>query len=678
MKSLHVASLCLGLVATLGAQDKKHWTEDVVRTAEEVAIQEGGRIKPLLTFAKYKLVRYSGKSSLKLEDGTKLGATEWLLDALFRPKVANDYPIFLVATSEVIDAIELPHDGKKKRDRYSYNEIRPGIGKLFELHDKYRKIEEKERGLIKGGIVELAESIWEYRWLSTSFDAARARFPVDGSETLKKIFGGAKDAPISTVLSKADALVAELSKQLGEKGQDIATPMSKLMLDVTNETHMRSRGGRVLHIFSPKAAGEEDWRTLTELIEFRDKELAALGAREFASIEALVASSGDPASFGKQLSTWKSDQSAWVAKLDKPASNLELELSYYRSGVLHWSMGLFFIGWLLIAIVWFFPHVRSLALATNLFLFAPLGLLIASLWMRCVILDRPPVGTLYETILFITATLVLVALLFELVNRRRILMSIAAFAGAGGLLLAGQYEVIKGEDTMRPLIAVLRSNFWLTTHVLSIVVGYAASLLAALLAHVWLTGRLVEWWRAHKAGRSLSSSSPFLRNVARMTYGSVCFGLIFAVVGTILGGVWANDSWGRFWGWDPKENGALMICIAQLVILHARLGGLIRHFGLAILSVGLGVITAFSWWHVNYLGVGLHSYGFAKGIIDSLNLFYMIEGLVIGVSVLGWVLAYRAREIAARDKAINELRSDLADDKVGGGGAVQVQNRVDD
>ena len=676
MKSLHVVSLCLGLLGSAFAQGAKHWPDAVVRTAEEIAVQEGGRVKPLLTFAKYKLIRYSGKSTLKFDDGSKLGATEWMLDVLFRPEKANGYPVFVVPTSEVLDAIELPHDGKKKRDRYSYKEIQPGIGKLFELHDRYRKIEEKKRGPVRGAIVELAESIWDYRWLSTSFDPARAKFPADGSDTLKALFGGAKEVGIATVLGKSEKLVAEISKQIAATGEDIATPLSRLMLDVSNEEHVRSRG-RVLHIFAPKASAEEDWRTLEELIEFRDKKLAAEGAREFAVFEALVAAANDPAAFGERLSSWQREQAVWVAKVDKPASDLGLELAYYRSGVLHWSLGLFFIGWLLIAGVWFFPRLRALALATNIFLFAPLVGLVATLWMRCAILDRPPVGTLYETILFITATLVLVALLFELVNRKRILMSIAAFAGAGGLLLAGQYEAIKAEDTMRPLVAVLRSNFWLTTHVLSVVVGYAAALLAALLAHVWFAGRAIEWWKARKAGRSLTSTSPFLRNVARMTYGAVCFGLLFSVVGTILGGVWANDSWGRFWGWDPKENGALMICLAQLVILHARLGGLIRHFGLAFFSVILGAITAFSWWHVNYLGVGLHSYGFAKGVIDSLNLFYGIEIAVLGVSAVGWAVSYQIRWRARQARLMQSADTEAADVAVGSG-AVHVQGRIDD
>ncbi|MEM7516780.1 MAG: cytochrome c biogenesis protein CcsA, partial [Planctomycetota bacterium] len=150
--------------------------------------------------------------------------------------------------------------------------------------------------------------------------------------------------------------------------------------------------------------------------------------------------------------------------------------------------------------------------------------------------------------------------------------------------------------------------------------GYSAGLLASALAHVWLVGQLFGIRREDDAG---------YRAIARMVYGTLCFSLIFAVVGTVLGGVWANESWGRFWGWDPKENGALMIVLAQLAILHARLGGHIRAFGLCAATLAQGVVVAFSWWGVNLLGVGLHSYGFTSGVGKALTIFYAIEGALL-------------------------------------------------
>ncbi|MCA9002010.1 MAG: cytochrome c biogenesis protein CcsA, partial [Planctomycetes bacterium] len=124
------------------------------------------------------------------------------------------------------------------------------------------------------------------------------------------------------------------------------------------------------------------------------------------------------------------------------------------------------------------------------------------------------------------------------------------------------------------------------------------------------------------------------KELTRMIYGVLCFSLLFSVVGTILGGVWANDSWGRFWGWDPKENGALLICLWELIILHARMGGFIRDFGFAVMNVLLAVVVAFSWWGVNLLGVGLHSYGFTEGVNFWLSVFYGVEITVVLIAVV--------------------------------------------
>ena len=111
------------------------------------------------------------------------------------------------------------------------------------------------------------------------------------------------------------------------------------------------------------------------------------------------------------------------------------------------------------------------------------------------------------------------------------------------------------------------------------------------------------------------------QQLAKMTYGAICFAMFFSFVGTVLGGLWADDSWGRFWGWDPKENGALMIVIWNALVLHARWGKMIRDRGLAVLAVFGNIVTAWSWFGVNQLGIGLHAYGFSDGLTKMLVLF---------------------------------------------------------
>jgi len=183
-------------------------------------------------------------------------------------------------------------------------------------------------------------------------------------------------------------------------------------------------------------------------------------------------------------------------------------------------------------------------------------------------------------------------------------------------------------------VAVLDTNFWLTMHVTTIIMGYAAGLLAAALGHVYVFGRVL---------RIRAKDAQLYATITRMTYGVLCFGLLFSITGTVLGGVWANESWGRFWGWDPKENGALMICLWLLALLHARAAGYIRELGLNVGAVFGGMVLAFSWWGVNLLGVGLHSYGFTSGTLNILIVFYVIEALVLWTGLGVWWRERRER-----------------------------------
>jgi ABC-type transport system involved in cytochrome c biogenesis permease subunit len=122
--------------------------------------------------------------------------------------------------------------------------------------------------------------------------------------------------------------------------------------------------------------------------------------------------------------------------------------------------------------------------------------------------------------------------------------------------------------------------------------------------------------------------------IGRMVYGIICFATLFSFIGTVLGGIWADQSWGRFWGWDPKENGALLIVIWCAVILHARWGGFARDRGVMNMAIVGNIITAWSWFGVNMLGVGLHSYGFMDSGFKWLALFVASQLVVIALGLL--------------------------------------------
>ena len=214
--------------------------------------------------------------------------------------------------------------------------------------------------------------------------------------------------------------------------------------------------------------------------------------------------------------------------------------------------------------------------------------------------ERPPVTNLYSSAIFIGWGAVIVALILERIFRDGIGAACAGAIGFITLIIA--HHLAGSGDTLEMLQAVLDTNIWLATHVVAITTGYSAMFLAGMLAMIYIIRGVFT--------RSLKKETA--DSLARMTYGVVCFATLFSFVGTVLGGIWADQSWGRFWGWDPKENGAVLIVLWCAIILHARWGGFIRQRGLMIMAIFGNVVTSFSWFGVNMLGVGLHSYGFMQ------------------------------------------------------------------
>jgi ABC-type transport system involved in cytochrome c biogenesis permease subunit len=124
-----------------------------------------------------------------------------------------------------------------------------------------------------------------------------------------------------------------------------------------------------------------------------------------------------------------------------------------------------------------------------------------------------------------------------------------------------------------------------------------------------------------------------LKFLNKIILGMIGFGLCFTFLGTMLGGIWADQSWGRFWGWDPKENGALLIILWTAITLHARLAGYIKDFGVAVFAIIGTMVVMLSWFGVNLLGVGLHSYGFTEGLVINLLSYFFIEFVFIFVVI---------------------------------------------
>ncbi|QQS09133.1 MAG: cytochrome c biogenesis protein CcsA [Phycisphaerales bacterium] len=246
---------------------------------------------------------------------------------------------------------------------------------------------------------------------------------------------------------------------------------------------------------------------------------------------------------------------------------------------------------------------------------------------RVVLQGRPPVTNLYSSAVFIGWACVPLAFMVERMVRVGIGTIVASVIGFSTLIVA--HNLGASGDTMEAMQAVLDSNFWLATHVVVVTIGYSATFLAGFLAMAYIL---------------LGVFTPALRGDLKKTlpkgiYGVVCFATVMSFFGTVLGGIWADQSWGRFWGWDPKENGAALIVLINLIILHARWGGMIKERGIAVLAVFGNIVTAWSWFGTNMLGVGLHSYGFISSAvfwIVAFDLSMVAVMLVAAVPVRHW------------------------------------------
>jgi len=222
--------------------------------------------------------------------------------------------------------------------------------------------------------------------------------------------------------------------------------------------------------------------------------------------------------------------------------------------------------------------------------------------LRCMIGGRPPVTNMYESIIWVSFAVSVFGLLFFLRYRTTVYLLAALPATTLALILVHQMPIAM-PASIDPLVPVLRDNFWLTIHVLTITLSYAAFLLACAFGHILL----FQYARNPTAARKDAPMHFWLYRVIQL-------GVLLLAAGTILGGVWANYSWGRFWGWDPKETWALIALLCYITTLHGRLAGWWTQFGLVVASVLCFLAVLMAWYGVNFvLGKGLHSYGFGIG-----------------------------------------------------------------
>jgi len=260
--------------------------------------------------------------------------------------------------------------------------------------------------------------------------------------------------------------------------------------------------------------------------------------------------------------------------------------------------------------------------------------------MRCLIAGRPPVTNMYESIIWVSFAVSFFGMIFFARYRTPVYLLAALPVTLIALLLVHQMPIAM-PSSIDPLVPVLRDNFWLTIHVLTITLSYAAFALAMGFGHILL-------WRYARDPAAASVDAP----MHFWLYRVLQLGVLLLAAGTILGGVWANYSWGRFWGWDPKETWALIALLCYILTLHGRLAGWWSEFGLVVASVVCFLAVLMAWYGVNFvLGKGLHSYGFGIGGETYVATFVILDLLFVAFTIWRYRMSKRATASAGEIKA---------------------------
>ena len=562
-------------------------------TFGKIPVLVGGRVKPLDTVARNSLLIIHGKQELRLDGGRRLSAMQWLTDVLFNAPVADRYPLFIVQNADVLGLF-----GWEQSDRkyFSFAEFTPFLRQIDEQAAQSDKHEAVQRSAYQSAILNLRNGLSLYQRLKNSIQP-------EGAQN----FAGELHAFESSVPDAARAAreremgenfdqgklneVAELVRRyvrLSEMAYMLAVPPVK---PPGSSTFAKATADR-----SIPATANGDWRSVGESL------LHSVAAGEIYPVVTEYAIIGDAYRVGdRSLFNQHVDLMAnWFAKEEpNAAKRASFEFLFNRLEPFSQSMGLYVLAFLLACASWLGGSALLRRSAFYLLLLA-LAIHTFGLVSRMCLQERPPVTNLYSSAIFIGWGAVIVSLILERIFKDGIGAACAGAIGFVTLIIA--HHLAGSGDTLEMLQAVLDTNIWLATHVVAITTGYSAMFLAGMLAIIYVVRGVFT--------RSLKK--PTADSLARMTYGVVCFATLFSFVGTVLGGIWADQSWGRFWGWDPKENGAVLIVLWCAIILHARWGGFIRQRGLMIMAIFGNVVTSFSWFGVNMLGVGLHSYGFMQ------------------------------------------------------------------
>jgi ABC-type transport system involved in cytochrome c biogenesis permease subunit len=565
-----VLLLAFGIFQKGVRPEKEAETEIQLTAFAHLPVKYEGRKKPVDTLARNLLTILSGKQSVRTNDGEKVSAVHWLLDNISGLPEAADYKVIRIESLDVLSSLGLE---ERKGFRYSYRELAPNLSKLDAASRAAFGKEGRDRDLFDRQIIKLSNKLY----------------------TFQNVLGAFEDPS--------------------------SIPQEQLL--ATTQRYMQLENYSI-PLMIPPTAGNDRWRPLMSALLATHPAMASMAHEHEISVDPLAVHLGVMLAAYREgkVDLFNSELMEYGAILQTETpgvfSKVSFEVFYNRLGAFMKSAQFYLLVFVLSCFGWLFRKEGLLSAARTLLVFAFIPHTFAII-ARVFLSGYPPVTNLYSSAIFIGWAAVAAGIILEFGFRKKaagIGNLVGGIAGFSTLLIA---HFLAGDgDTMEQMRAVLDTRFWLATHVITITLGYMATFVSGTIGIFYIVSGLFT--------RRLDAETD--DGMIRMMYGTTCFALLLSFVGTVLGGLWADDSWGRFWGWDPKENGALLIVIWNAIILHARYGGMVKERGFAILVVFGNVVTAWSWFGVNQLGVGLHSYGFTDSASFWLIMFALSQSLI--------------------------------------------------
>jgi cytochrome c-type biogenesis protein CcsB len=624
-----------------------------------------GRIQPFDSVARNSLLQIRSTADVPLEmvpswkfwhHPKKLKSTDWLLEVMFRPEQADERPIFLIHHPDLLSQLELQNKGIEKSGLryYTFNQLKPLLSVIWEQGTQAREIkEESQRTPFQKQVIKLQNAIFVYRSLQDS-----VRPPI-WDDFAKGLLDFETAMPAGVAALQAREAGKEFNEQDFNRFAEVAMTAMKLKDD--------PNAGQSYPLVVPPENPDQtrdDWRNVWAGLMDSVRARQIYPPIKFLATIATAYAGQNASQFNAALDQYK----AWLG--DKFARELKKgRQEFFFNDTKPFLHAMVIYGgalvFALVAVLIFSltPGVAEALRRSALYLII-LAFVVHTfgLGFRMYLEGRPPVTNLYSSAIFIGWGAVVLGVFLEYVYRLGIGNLVASLTGLITLLIA--HNLALGGDTMEMLRAVLDTNFWLATHVVVVTLGYASTFVAGLLAIIYIFLGLLTPMLSQKVGKrgmaALTATGAAVGGVvgavaagtvaavaarrpnemtignalSKMVYAIICFATLFSFTGTVLGGIWADQSWGRFWGWDPKENGALIIVLWNATILHARWGGIVRERGIMNMAVVGNIVTSFSWFGVNLLGIGLHSYGFTDSGLFWLTLFIGSQLLVMALGLL--------------------------------------------